>query len=319
VDREKAMDLGVPVQTIAQTLQVLVGGVIVTNFKDESVGEQYDVWLRAEKRDRDDPATVDYLTVPSPTAGLVRLASLARLQEARGPSQIDRFARQRKVTIVCNADRIPIGSIVENVNRIVKEMNLPPGYSVYFTGRAKTLAETGYNFVIAFALSLAFMYMILAAQFESFVHPITILLAVPLTIPFALVSLIALGQAADIYAAFGLFLLFGIVKKNGILQVDYTNVLRERGMQRDPAILEANKVRLRPILMTTVMLMAGMIPIALGVGPGTASRASLAKVIIGGQLLSLLLSLLLTPVAYTYFDDLSRLWGRIRGPRPETP
>jgi hydrophobic/amphiphilic exporter-1 (mainly G- bacteria), HAE1 family len=311
VDREKAMDLGVPVQTIAQTLQVLVGGVIVTNFKDESVGEQYDVWLRADKRDRDDAATVDYLTVPSPSAGLVRLASLARLQEARGPSQIDRFGRQRKVTIVCNADRIPIGTIVESVNRIVKEMNLPPGYSVYFTGRAKTLAETGYNFLIAFALSLAFMYMILAAQFESFVHPVTILLAVPLTLPFALLSLILLGQAADIYAAFGLFLLFGIVKKNGILQVDYTNVLRERGMDRDAAILEANKVRLRPILMTTVMLMAGMVPIALGVGPGTASRASLAKVIIGGQLLSLLLSLLLTPVAYTYFDDLAGVWRRV--------
>lgn len=319
VDREKAMDLGVNVQTIAQTLQVLVGGVIVTNFKDDSVGEQYDVWLRAEKGDRDDAATVDYLTVPSPTAGLVRVASLASLKEARGPSQIDRFGRQRKVTIVCNADGIPIGSIVDNVNRIVKEVNLPPGYSVYFTGRAKTLGETGYNFAIAFALSFAFMYMILAAQFESFVHPITILLAVPLTIPFALLSLILLGQAADIYAAFGLFLLFGIVKKNGILQVDYTNVLRAQGAERDAAILEANKVRLRPILMTTVMLMAGMVPIALGVGPGTASRASIAKVIIGGQLLSLLLSLLLTPVAYSYFDDLERLFRRIWNriwPRP---
>lgn len=315
VDREKAMDLGVPVQTIASTLQVLVGGVIVTNYKDDTVGEQYDVWLRAEKRDRDDPRTVDYLTVPSPTAGLVRVASLARLREARGPSQIDRFGRQRKVTIVCNADGIPIGSIVDHVNRIVADMNLPPGYSVYFTGRAKTLAETGYNFLIAFGLSIAFMYMILAAQFESFVHPATILLAVPLTIPFALLSLILLRQALDIYAVFGLFLLFGIVKKNGILQVDYTNVLRERGVPRSEAILEANKTRLRPILMTTVMLIAGMVPIALGVGPGTASRASIAKVIIGGQLLSLLLSLLVTPVAYTYFDDAGQwLFRRSRAP-----
>jgi HAE1 family hydrophobic/amphiphilic exporter-1 len=310
VDREKAMDLGVPVQTIASTLEILVGGEIVSSYKDDTVGEQYDVWLRAEKRDRDDPRTVDYLSVPSPTAGLVRVASLASLKEARGPSQIDRFARQRKVTIVCNADGIPLGSIVDRVNEITTAMNLPAGYSVYFTGRAKTLAETAVNFAIAFGLSFLFMYMILAAQFESFVHPVTILLAVPLTIPFALVSLLLLRQALDIYSVFGLFLLFGIVKKNGILQVDYTNVLRSRGDPRDKAVLEANRTRLRPILMTTVMLMAGMVPIALGVGPGTGSRASIAKVIIGGQALSLLLSLLVTPVAYTYFDDLGRLFRR---------
>lgn len=313
VDREKAMDLGVPIQTIASTLQILVGGEIVSTYKDDSVGEQYDVWLRAERKDRDDPRTVDYLSVPSSTAGLVRVASLASLKEARGPSQIDRFGRQRKVTIVCNADGIPIGSIIDKVNEIKAEVGLAPGYDVYFTGRAKVLGETITNFGIAFGLSLLFMYMILAAQFESFVHPITILLAVPLTIPFALVSLIALHQAMDIYAIFGLFLLFGIVKKNGILQVDYTNVLRAEGKERDVAILEANRTRLRPILMTTVMLIAGMVPIALGAGPGAASRASIAKVIIGGQLLSLLLSLLVTPIAYTYFDDLAAIWRAVVG------
>lgn len=310
VDREKAMDLGVSVETIASTLQVLVGGKIVTNYKDDTVGEQYDVWLRAGLADREDPNGVERLTVPSPRAGLVKVSNLAALEDARGPSQIDRLGRQRKVTMICNVDRIPIGTAIDAVKKIVAELGLPPAYSVYFTGRAKTLAETVTNFVIAFALSVIFMYMILAGQFESFIHPITILLAVPLTIPFAFVSLILLRQPLDIYAIFGLFLLFGIVKKNGILQVDYTNVLRERGLGRDEAILEANRTRLRPILMTTVMLIAGMVPIALGVGPGTASRASLAKVIIGGQSLSLLLSLLVTPVAYSYFDDLSRIFGR---------
>jgi HAE1 family hydrophobic/amphiphilic exporter-1 len=169
---------------------------------------------------------------------------------------------------------------------------------------------------MAFALSAVFMYMILAAQFESFVQPITILLAAPLTIPFALLSLLLLGQSLDVYATLGLFLLFGIVKKNGILQVDYTNQLRRRGMDRDRAILEANSVRLRPILMTTVMLVAGMIPMALGVGPGSSRRASVAKVIVGGQALSLLLTLLITPVSYALFDDV-RSWFRRRFGRGE--
>jgi HAE1 family hydrophobic/amphiphilic exporter-1 len=160
------------------------------------------------------------------------------------------------------------------------------------------------------------MYMILAAQFESFVHPVSILSALPLTLPFAVLSLIFLRTSLDIFAMLGLFMLFGIVKKNGILQVDYANQLRAQGLERDAAILASNRARLRPILMTTVMLVAAMVPMALGRGPGAGSRSSMAKVILGGQALSLLLTLLVTPVAYSLFDRLGQRLARLRR-RPE--
>ena len=196
--------------------------------------------------------------------------------------------------------------------REAKALGLPPGYEFRKGYRSRNLDDVARNFLIAFGLSLVFMYMVLAAQFESFVDPITILLALPLTFPFALISLRILNQPMDIYAIFGLFMLVGIVKKNGILQVDYTNELRRKGMDRDKAILEANQTRLRPILMTTLMLVAGMIPLALGKGPGAAARASLANVIIGGQMLSLLPTLLVTPVAYSLFDDLAKRFRKTK-------
>lgn len=305
IDRERASAFGINVADIASTLRTLVGGEVVSKYKEGQ--EQYDVWLRAEKPFRADAEALKDLSVPAPGGGLVSLANLATLSEERGPAQIDRYNRQRKVTIVANLRGIALGEAVARINGMVRDMQLPPGYQASFSGNAKSLRETGENFAIAFGLSLLFMYMILAAQFESFSHPITILLALPLSIPFALASLLALDETLNVYSVLGLFMLFGIVKKNGILQIDYTNVLRAQGMQRDAAILRANQVRLRPILMTTVMLVAGMIPIALGQGPGSASRASMAKVIIGGQTLCLLLTLLLTPVAYSLFDDLGRL------------
>jgi HAE1 family hydrophobic/amphiphilic exporter-1 len=305
INRQKASDFGIKVQDIASTLRTLVGGEPVTKYKEEQ--DQYDVWLRAQLPNRDDAHALGDLAIAAPAGELVKLTNLATLAEERGPAQIDRFNRQRKVTIVANLDHMALSEAIAKIREIVGALDLPQTYKAEFSGRAKALGETGSNFGIAFALSLLFMYMILAAQFESFLHPITILLALPLSVPFALVSLLLLGDTLNVYSILGLFMLFGIVKKNGILQIDYTNTLRAQGMERDAAVLEANHVRLRPILMTTVMLVAGMIPIALGRGPGSASRASMAKVIIGGQSLCLLLSLLLTPVAYSLFDDLGRL------------
>jgi HAE1 family hydrophobic/amphiphilic exporter-1 len=314
IDRDRASDLGIPVETIATSLRALVGGEVVSRYKEGI--EQYDIWLRADKPFRTLPQTLSTLSIPSPNAGLVQLANLARIDEAQGPSQIERVNRQRTVTVLASADGLSLNEAVQKARGIVLELGMPPQYQFDFSGEAKNLRDTGYYFVVALALSIVFMYLILAAQFESWLNPIAILSALPVTVPFALMSLLLFRQPIDLYAMFGLFMLIGIVKKNGILQVDKTNELRRAGLARDEAILEANHTRLRPILMTTVMLIAAMVPIALGQGPGAGARASMAKVIIGGQLLSLLLALLVTPVTYSLFDGLSR---RLRGVRSASP
>ncbi|MCC6510062.1 MAG: efflux RND transporter permease subunit [Pirellulaceae bacterium] len=312
IDRDRASDLDIQANTIANTLSVLVGGQIVSSYKEGM--EQYDVWLRAEKPDRSSANVLERITLPSPTAGQVELGNLATLEEQQGPSQIDRLNRQRTVTIMAHPDQVSLNDAVQFANKAVEEMNLPPGYGVVMGGQGKMLAETGYYFMVALALSTTFMYLILAAQFESWIYPISILAALPVTIPFGLLSLLLFNTPLDLYAMFGLFMLIGIVKKNGILQVDKTNELRDSGMSRGEAIIQANHTRLRPILMTTAMLIAAMVPIALGQGPGASARASMAKVIIGGQALSLLISLLATPVAYSLLDDLRRIvWLRKRG------
>ncbi|MCS7020935.1 MAG: efflux RND transporter permease subunit [Gemmataceae bacterium] len=309
IDRNRAADLGIDVHSIAATLSLLVGGQPVSKYKEGS--EQYDVWLRAAAAYRDRPALLEELTVPSRDGRLVELRNIAAVVAEPGPAAIERFKRQRQIAIQANFPRgVNLGQALSEMRAFLATLELPPEYRSEFLGDAQLMADSNTNFAIAFVLAFIFMYMILAAQFESFVHPITILLAVPLTIPFALISLWLLRTPLDVYAMIGMFMLFGIVKKNGILQIDYTNTLRARGRERDAAIIEANAVRLRPILMTTIMLVAAMIPIATGRGPGAASRASMAKVILGGQMLSLLLTLLVTPVAYSLWDDLVRWWQR---------
>ncbi len=313
IDRERAMDLGIPVQSIATTLNFLVGGQIVSSFKDGM--EQYDVWLRADKAFRSDKKDLLSLTIPSAVAGPIELGGIAQLDETLGPSQIDRLNRQRTVTLMAHPDGVSLNEAVQYANKCVAEMNLPPEYSIVYGGQAELLADTAYYFMIALVLSLTFMYLILAAQFESWLNPISILSGLPVTIPFGLLSLMLFQTPLDLYAMFGLFMLIGIVKKNGILQVDKTNELRRAGIEREQAILEANFTRLRPILMTTVMLMAAMVPIALGAGPGASARASMAKVIIGGQALSLLLSLVATPVMYSLLDDAKGIGKKWIAPR----
>jgi len=310
INRERAQDLGVRVNDIADSLRTMVGGEEdITKYKEGD--DLYQVRLRVAKGDRNRLETISGLPLAS-TRGIVRLDSVARLTEDRGPSQIDRVDRQRQVTLSANLEGIPIGTAIQKTEAITKSLGLPLGYKAGFQGKAKEFGRMIHGFLVAFGLAFLFMYMVLGAQFESFLHPVTILLSLPLSIPFALLSLILMGQTLTIFSIMGIFMLFGIVKKNAILQVDYTNTLRRRGLDRDVAILEANKTRLRPILMTTLVLVAAMIPVALGKGPGAANRAAMAVVIVGGQSMCLLITLLITPVAYTYFDDVGTWFQKKR-------
>lgn len=307
IDRDRAANLGVDTEDIATALRIMVGGdTEVTRFRDESMNEDYDVAIRLKEGDRNDPAAIASLFVPR-QGGLVRLDNVVRLVPTQSPSRIDRLDRQRQVSLrasvapgFAQADRIAA------LRAEVAKMGLPTGYSTRVSGRARELETTFNEFLWAFALSVVLMYIILASQFESLVHPFTILLSLPLSVPFAFLSLLIAGQTINLYSALGLLVLFGVVKKNAILQIDHMNKLRAAGLDRAAAIVRGNRERLRPILMTTMTLIAGMAPLALGTGPGAAERRAVAVVVIGGQALCLFLTLIVTPIAYSFLDDLGR-------------
>jgi HAE1 family hydrophobic/amphiphilic exporter-1 len=311
IDRAKAADLGVRVGDVAQTLNVLVAGQVASTYNQGT--DQYDVRVRAAGRSRASQQDLENLFVASTKTGWTNLSNLVRTEEGTGPAAIERRNRQRQVILSANVK--PGGSqaaVMNEIDAFARQMNLEQGYSTGTFGRSKELQRSGYYFMLAFALSFIFMYMVLAAQFESFIHPVTILLTLPLAIPFGIVSLLVMNQTVNIFSGLGLLLLFGVVKKNAILQIDHTNELRSQGMERLEAIMQANRDRLRPILMTTVALVAGMIPLVISTGPGSGTNRSIGVLVVGGQSLCLLLTLLAVPVFYSLFDDLghSRVWGR---------
>ncbi len=324
IDRPRAADLGVSLDDVASALRVMVGGdQRVSRFRDETVNDDYDVELRLEEKDRRDPDTISRLWVKRRTGdGLVRLDNLVRLSSSNTASRIDRLDRQRQVSLRASvAPGFALADRLAALRKAVAEMNLPAGYSTAISGRGRELERTFGEFVLVLLLSFAFMYMVLASQFESIVHPFTILLSLPLSVPFALLSLWLTDNTLNLYSALGVLVLFGVVKKNAILQIDHMNALRREGMPREQAILIGNRDRLRPILMTTLALVAGMMPLAVGSGPGAEERRAVAVVVIGGQTLSLLLTLLATPVFYSILDDLGswRLRRRRTEPAPPRP
>ena len=306
VDRERAAALGVDMSDVADALRLMVGGDDqVSRFRDPQVNDDYDVQLRLAEGERNDPQAILRLYVPAAGGKLVQLGNFVSVKEETTASRVDRLDRQRQVSLRAGvAPGYALPDRLEALQGAVKEMNLPPTYSTAIGGRGRELARTYREFIFALLLSVIFMYMILASQFESLIHPLTILLSLPLAVPFALFSLWISGNTLNLYSALGVLVLFGVVKKNAILQIDHMNGLRRTGMERMAAILQANRDRLRPILMTTLALVAGMLPLALGTGPGAEERRAIAVVVIGGQTLSLLVTLLATPVFYSIFDDL---------------
>ncbi|MCU1266894.1 MAG: Cation/multidrug efflux pump [Acidobacteria bacterium] len=338
IDRARAADLGVDSSNISDALRLMVGGDDqVSRFHDPAVNEDYDVQLRLTDQDRSDTDTISRLTVPSSRGGLVRLSNLVTIKEETSPSRVDRLDRQRIVSLRASvAPGYALADRLEALRKAAAAMNMPAAYTYTVSGKGREMEKTLVEFVFAFLLSIAFMYMILASQFESVVHPITILLSLPLSVPFGLLGLWATGDTLNLYSALGVLVLFGVVKKNSILQIDHMNNLRAKGMVRLDAIMQGNRDRLRPILMTTLALVAGMMPLAIGTGPGSEERRSIAVVVICGQTLSLLLTLIATPVAYSLLDDLSstarwrrlsiavtgmreRLSSKLRRPRKEVP
>jgi HAE1 family hydrophobic/amphiphilic exporter-1 len=328
LDRPKAADLGVQVSDAADALRLLVGGDQVTTYNE--AGEQYEVHLRAEGQHRDSEAAIGHLTVPSSRLGSVALEDIAGFSRGEAAANIQRLNRQRQVTLMANLLPGTSQSTAQAaISQEALKLGLGSEYRMGYTGRSRELNRTASAFLQALALSLIFMYLVLAAQFESWLHPVTILLSLPLTLPFALVSIIIFGQSLNIFSALGMLVLFGVVKKNSILQIDHANQLRDAGLDTREAIIQACRNRLRPILMTTLAFVAGMIPLVLTQGVGSATNHAIGYVVIGGQTLVLTLTLLVTPVTYSLFEDwrerglVSRVmsWARSKRllPNPVTP
>jgi len=304
VDRARAADLGVRMSTIGGLLRLMISGDDEISTYREGT-EQYPVKMRVLESQRRDIDAIGRLTVPSSTAGPIRLDNLARFERGLGPTAVRRVNRQFAIDL--NGDIAPGHALDEasnDVRRFIAELKLPPGYSARMAGQTQILDETTANLMMAIALASIFVYMVLAAQFESFVQPIIIMVVLPVSVPFALFTIWITGRTLNLWSALGILLLFGIVKKNSILQVDYANVLRAKGVPLQQAMYEACRTRLRPILMTTSAIIAGLLPTALGLGIGGAQRSAIAVTIIGGQTLCLFLTLLLVPVAYVKLDAL---------------
>jgi HAE1 family hydrophobic/amphiphilic exporter-1 len=327
VDRKRAADLGVHMATVGNTLRLAVAGDDqISNFREGA--ERYPVKVRVLENQRRDIEQIGRLTVPSAT-GPVRIDNIAKLERGLGPSALQRSNRQ--FTVQMNADVAPGHALDEAANDIRKmfgSLNLPGDMTFRLQGQSKILDETTTNLILAIGLAMIFVYMVLASQFESFIQPIVIMIVLPIAVPFAMFTLWVTGRTLNLWSALGMLLLLGIVKKNSILQVDYANTLRAAGMPLREAVVEACRTRLRPILMTTCAIIAGLLPTAVGIGIGGTGRAAIAVTIIGGQSLCLFLTLLLVPVAYVKFDALEQtsvnkawrnLLGRVKTPRRLTP
>ena len=327
VDRDRASDLGIPVAVIATTLRAGVVGEVATTIEDEA-GDSHDVRVRLradERRFADDLLNLKVPTDKDDANGdkiQLPLREVARAVAATGPSTIRRKDLQREVRVSANTDGRPLQEVTADIEAAAAGLELPPGYSIVAGGDSEELKNMFQNMFEALTLAVIFIYLILASQFGSFVHPLSIMLSLPLSLVGVALALLITGDTLNIMSMIGLIMLMGLVTKNAILLVDFTNQARERGLARRDALISAGTTRLRPIVMTTLAMIFGMLPLAFAIGAGAEMRAPMARAVIGGLITSTLLSLIVVPVVYTYLDDLRpsvvREWVRARRRRPAT-
>ncbi|MBW6504869.1 efflux RND transporter permease subunit [bacterium] len=314
VDGERAADLGVTTGAVVRTVGALIGGQVVSTYEDPD-GDAVNVRVRLPVPMRRDPSQVEGVRLavnrgPEGVA-LVPLGEVARYSLSDTPSEINRQALTREVVISANLDRLPLGEAMDKVKAIAGRMQMAPGYRVVFTGEGEDMIESFGYMAEALLLAVIFVYLILAAQFESFIEPLSIMLSLPLSIVGMAGMLLMTGDTVNIMSLIGLIMLMGLVTKNAILLVDYAKVLQARGMARAEAVITAGRTRLRPILMTTLAMIFGMLPLALGIGAGAEERAPMARAVVGGLITSTFLTLLVVPVVYTLLDDFAA-WMRRR-------
>lgn len=307
IDREKAAEAGISAESIASAVGALLGGIEVASFKEG--GKSYEVWLRLQAEQRQIPGDVQRIFLRGGSGELLDVSGFVAIEEGVGPSVINRLDRQRAATVYATleGDKL-LGAAIPEVQAMADAL-LPEGYSTKFSGSAETLGETGQYVLFAFLLAVVLTYMVLAAQFESFSQPMAIMIGLPLSFIGAFGLLLLLGNTLNLYSMIGLVLLVGLAAKNGILLIDYTNQLRQSGMPLDEALIEAGATRLRPILMTAISTIAGVLPVALGIGEGSESRQPMAVAISGGMFSSTVLTLAVLPVIYSYLDQFSRWQG----------
>ncbi len=307
IDREKASDLAVNPYLIASTIRAMVDGNVATQFKEGD--EQIDVRVRLKKNERKNINDLSTLTVKSTKKiggqdFLVPLTDITNITQGVGPSKINRYARQKEIRVDANLDKRFLGVVLADISKETSKLQIDAGYSINVIGQGQTQSESFGNILLSLMLAIVFVYIVLAAQFDSFVHPFSIMLALPMSIIGAVIMLLIFGSSVSVMSLIGIIMLMGLVTKNGILLVDFTNVLRERGMSRFDALVKAGPTRLRPILMTTFAMIFGMVPVALALGEGAEFRAPMGQAVIGGLITSTLLTLFIVPVVYSILDDL---------------
>ncbi|MFH1198452.1 MAG: efflux RND transporter permease subunit [bacterium] len=310
IDREKASDLGINPFLLASSIRSMVDGYVSTQYQEGD--EQYDVRVKLREQDRVDINAISNLTIKSNKQDmngknyLIPLYDFASIDEGAGPSKINRYKRQKEIRVDANLSGRLLTDVMAEIQVDVNNLKIPSGYTVEVVGEGEEQAEAFLNILLSLMLAVVFVYIVLAAQFESFVHPFSIMLALPMSIIGAAIFLLIFGSSISVVSMIGIIMLMGLVTKNGILLVDFTNVLRERGMSRFDALLKAGPTRLRPILMTTFAMIFGMVPVAFGLGEGSEFRSPMGQAVIGGLLTSTLLTLFIVPVVYSLIDDLGK-------------